>query len=140
MSDVYYHDGPRGAWRSERLIPLGNKAMFGGRSFSVYASPVQEVSGSTAYSAYIFTIRNGGGGYSYSISAGALPTGLTLNTATGIISGTATFTEEVQATFQITDAHGRAASTGSITFDVLATNPVYSNLWDQAYWDEGSWD
>ena len=58
-----------------------------------------------AYSATL-TATNGTAPYSFSVSGGSLPTGLTLNPTTGVISGTPTVSAPFPITIAITDASG----------------------------------
>jgi surface protein len=74
---------------------------------------------STYDSSAQFTYATGASESSYAISAGTLPTGLTLNTATGVISGT----------------NGANASAVTYTFTVRATDTDGDTV-DQAY----SWE
>lgn len=62
--------------------------------------------------AYSFRPTTAGGwpGYSYAITAGSLPAGLTLNPTTGLISGTPTTQSENSATLTVTDADGATAA------------------------------
>ncbi|MHC4563219.1 MAG: SdrD B-like domain-containing protein [Planctomycetota bacterium] len=61
--------------------------------------------------------RNGIGPITWNVIDGALPTGLTLNTATGEVSGTATLPTTTSVTIQATDGTG-AVSTASYVFIV----------------------
>ncbi len=55
-----------------------------------------------------FATTNGIGGLVYSVSAGALPTGITLNTSTGTISGTPTQRGTFPVTITVTNSLGSA--------------------------------
>ncbi|WP_326819912.1 DUF7927 domain-containing protein [Streptosporangium sp. NBC_01756] len=54
------------------------------------------------------TVTGGVAPYTWSLSAGSLPPGLTLNTATGVLSGTPTTTGSYPVTFRVVDANGLA--------------------------------
>src|SRR4029077_5257961 len=66
----------------------------------------------TQNAAYTTTLTATGGTtpYTRSISVGTLPTGLTLASSTGVISGTPTGTGTTSFTVQVTDANSVAAS------------------------------
>jgi hypothetical protein len=70
-----------------------------------------------AFSSPALTVSGGTGSYTFFISSGALPTGLTLNTSTGAISGTPT----VSGTFSIgvKDSSGTVA-TGTCPYTIYA--------------------
>lgn len=79
------------------------------------------------------TVSNGLGPFTWSISAGTLPTGLTINASTGVISGTPTDTTYTNRsiTVQVQDAQGRTASSAqSITYrdkpDMVAATLAYA--------------
>lgn len=74
------------------------------------------------YSAQI-TVSGGQAPYTYSVTAGTLPTGLSLNASTGLISGTPTTTTGSPFTFTIhvTDTFGDTPA--SQPFTVTVTNP-----------------
>lgn len=61
--------------------------------------------------------------YTYSISSGTLPTGITLNSSTGIVSGTPTTVQAAaNVTFSVQDSQGSvAANTDTTPFTVLGT-------------------
>lgn len=54
--------------------------------------------------------------YAYSVSAGALPPGLTINQATGVISGTPTGSGAATFTVTVTDSTGGTPSTATINY------------------------
>jgi len=61
---------------------------------------------------YSFTLTAAGGTtpYTWSISSGSLPAGLTLNTSTGVVSGTPTLAGTSNFTAKVTDAKGKTAT------------------------------
>lgn len=74
----------------------------------------------TAYSETI-SAQGGTGPYTFAVSVGSLPAGLSLNGATGIISGTPTTVETSDFTIQVTDAN---SAVGSTDFEITVTAPV----------------
>lgn len=91
-------------------------------TFTVNAIPsteeIQNGSGSTLdLSNYV---SGGTAPYTYAVSTGTLPGGLTLNTSTGAISGTTTTDETQVVTFLITDSDVGSEVTNSITFTVTS--------------------
>lgn len=63
----------------------------------------------SVYSAMV-TAEGGSGAYVWSVAAGALPAGLTLDTGTGAITGTPAIPGEQSITLAVTDATGASAS------------------------------
>jgi hypothetical protein len=61
--------------------------------------------------------------YTWSISSGTLPAGLSLNASTGVISGTPTTNGTKSLTFKVTDANGKTASK-SISITINAAPPT----------------
>ena len=97
--------------------------------------------GATSVS-YAATLEAGGGAspYTWSISSGSLPTGLTLNGGTGAISGTPTATGTNSFTVQATDSgNPRQTITRafSITIAAQASSTIWSNTTIPAKVDEG---
>ncbi|MBW8355015.1 MAG: autotransporter domain-containing protein [Pseudomonas sp.] len=86
----------------------------------------------TAGSAYSATLSVSGGTapYSYSISSGSLPAGLSLNTASGLISGTPSTSGTANLTITATDANGATGSQAySITIAAVAISvPASSQI------------
>jgi hypothetical protein len=65
--------------------------------------------------AYHPTTSNGVSPFVYAVTAGAIPSGTTLNTATGFVDGTLTTPQTATFTIGVTDALGATANTGSQT-------------------------
>jgi len=78
-----------------------------GPALSFPAPPAGEIG--TAYSDTL-TPSGGTGPYTWSVSSGNLPAGITLDPATGTLAGTATATGRSHFTVQVTDANGQSAT------------------------------
>ncbi len=74
-------------------------------------------------SAYTYTISATNSPTSYAIASGTLPTGLSLNTTTGVISGTPTATGSSSVTVTATNAGG-TSSAATINFTITVPAPV----------------
>ncbi|ATN37805.1 hypothetical protein ACO34A_29015 (plasmid) [Rhizobium sp. ACO-34A] len=74
----------------------------------------------TPYSQTI-TASQGNASYSYGITAGSLPAGLSLDASTGVVSGTPTAVETAGFTITATDTNG---ATGSATYDINIADQV----------------
>ena len=73
--------------------------------------------GDTTHSySYTLLAAGGVGAYTWSVTGGALPGGLSLNASTGAITGTPTVSNNYSATFQVTD--GTNTATKAITFKI----------------------
>lgn len=74
--------------------------------------------------------NNGFGPRTYALTAGALPTGITLNPLTGVISGVPTVTGTYNFTVEVTDISGTASAQFSLTIlpraMQLANKPIVS--------------
>ncbi|HZG92302.1 MAG TPA: fibronectin type III domain-containing protein, partial [Pseudonocardia sp.] len=88
-------------------------------SLAFAAPPAGQVG--VAYS-HQLTVTNGTAPFTWSISAGTLPAGLTLNATTGLLSGTPTAAGSSPVTVRVVDASGQVA-TRAITL-VIAAAPT----------------
>ena len=96
----------------------------GGGSVAVSISSLPSGTVGTAYSA---TLQATGGTtpYSWSVSSGSLPAGLTLNASSGAISGTPTASGTSSFTVKVTDASSNTA-TASLSISVAAASQTLS--------------
>ena len=83
------------------------------------ASALKSGVSGTAYSETL-TAQGGTSPYSFTVISGALPTGTTLNSSSGVISGTPSSTGSFFFTIQVTDAGG---FTGSQAFSIAIAAP-----------------
>ncbi|MBM3690872.1 MAG: hypothetical protein FJW76_02525, partial [Actinobacteria bacterium] len=76
----------------------------------------------TVASAYSLTISSSGGsgGNDFTITSGSLPAGLTLNSSTGVISGTPTTAGSSAVVVSVTDSSNATVSTSSFTITIGA--------------------
>lgn len=89
---------------------------------------------STAYSQTV-TAANGTTPYAWDISAGSLPSGLTINSSTGVISGTLPSVgsdTDYDFTVRVTD-DASATATMALTITVLNSAPPSSAWWDEPW-------
>ncbi|MCC6237105.1 MAG: putative Ig domain-containing protein [Dehalococcoidia bacterium] len=75
----------------------------------VSATTLPDAALTSAYSQTL-SATGGAGSYSWSVVDGALPAGLSLNSSTGVISGTPTVVGNVAFTARVTDSDGNTAS------------------------------
>jgi hypothetical protein len=95
-------------------------------------APTDAMPNGTPYSSSI--VVSDGSSVTHSVFSGTLPSGISLNSETGLISGTPTISSDTTVTLRSTDAAGNYIDT-SITF---IPNPILgtSNLW--GYYDASS--
>lgn len=100
---------------------------FGGGTVPDVAIQTQLLSDAQQNQAYSETLIAAGGAtpYAWSITVGSLPTGLTLNADTGVISGTPTTAETQNFTVTVTDADSNT-DTQALSITVAATAPPVS--------------
>ena len=77
----------------------------------------------TAYSQTL-TASEGVPPYTYAVTSGSLPTGLSLDSTTGVISGTPTTDSTYNFTITGTDSRTPTADTGSQAYSIVVTGPL----------------
>lgn len=88
----------------------------GAKTLTISTSALSDATVGTAYSAAL--VQSGGTApFTWNVIDGSLPAGLTLNSSTGIISGTPTTTGTSEFVIRLTDATG-AVGTTSLSLDV----------------------
>ena len=85
----------------------------------------------SSYTGFTVTASGGASPYTYSLASGTLPSGITLNSSTGAVSGTPAF--ESAGTYsgiviRVTDNVGATADLASFTLTIAFKDPYYSNV------------
>jgi Ca2+-binding RTX toxin-like protein len=89
---------------------------------TVTTSALPEGSVGSSYSQTL-AANDGTGAYSWSVSSGALPTGLSLSSGTGAITGSPTGTGTASFTVQVTDSVG-ATDTQALSIKIFSITPT----------------
>lgn len=112
------------------------------RDFTINITPVFRITANTVWGGienkvYGFTVTtaDANGGVNFAVTAGSLPTGLSLNNSTGLISGTPTTRGTYTFTVRATDGSG-AQSTKTYVTMVSPNDSNYGNV-GNPYVDEG---
>jgi Putative Ig domain/WD40-like Beta Propeller Repeat len=111
------------------LLACSSSGGGGGGSTSGFAVSTTSADYGVVDNAYTSTLATTGGTapFTWTLFGGALPTNLTIDQVTGVVSGTPTAAGNFTATFTVTDNTGQTA-TGSVLFaihprtDVVSTN------------------
>jgi hypothetical protein len=102
------------------------------RSFTIsptlnITTPNSGLSGSyNAAFTLTLSISGGSGGATFSLASGTLPSGLSLNGSSGVISGTATSAGSRTITIQVSDSNGATATTSAFTITISQLTPTVS--------------
>jgi hypothetical protein len=92
--------------------------------------PPSSATNGTTYSATL-AVTGGTGPYTFSITSGALPSGVTLNAKTGVISGTPTKSGTFTVAFKVVDSRGLVG--------VTSCNGSACNSGDGSGWGGNGW-
>ena len=79
-------------------------------TLTVTTASLPAATAGTAYTATLTATGGTGSGYTWSISSGSLPAGLTLAASTGVISGTPSAAVTDSPTFEVTDSASNTAT------------------------------
>lgn len=90
------------------------------------------LAGGTTGTAYAETISAQGGAspYTFAVSSGSLPTGTSLNSSTGVITGTPSATGTFSFTITVTDAN---SNSGSQAFSIAIAAPAVTSSGNSGY-------
>lgn len=114
-------------------VSSGGGATSGGVQVTSLMLPTGQVS--QAYSSALTAIGGTGTGYTWSAS-GTLPAGLTLNTSTGVVSGTPTAAATPSVTFTVTDSAGNTGSQAMTMTTIAGPAAGVSGSWQLQFADE----
>lgn len=105
------------------VFQMGQTASAGSPGFANPVPVATPLKGGTTGTAYSETISAQGSAppFTFAVSSGALPTGCTLNTSTGVISGTPTVAATYSFVISATDAHGNV---GVTSFTIIIATPA----------------
>ena len=104
-----------------------NNVTIGGNVLTISPPTLPDGTQGVAYSQSVTASGGDGGPYTYSVSAGALPSGLSLNTSTGLISGTPSAGGTFNFTIRAVDGSnnfGTRAYTVLVGGNILTINPA----------------
>ena len=107
-----------------QLLPgvLSRAAIDGaGNLLAITGTPVLTATAGTAYAGFTVTATGGTPAYSYSVASGSLPSGITLNSSSGVVSGTPSVAGTYASiVLRVTDAVSATADLASFTITVTA--------------------
>lgn len=93
---------------------------------SISGTPVTSASQNTSYTGFTAAASGGTAPYTYSVASGSLPTGITIASNTGVVSGTPTsYGTSAAIVLRVTDATGATADLASFSLVVAPQPPAY---------------
>ncbi|WP_394891006.1 Ig domain-containing protein [Mesorhizobium sp. AaZ16] len=93
----------------------------GGGALAISGTPVLTATEGTAYAGFTVSATGGTAPYTFSVASGALPTGITLNSSTGAVSGTPTVSGSFAGiVMRVTDNASATADLAAFTLEVEA--------------------
>ncbi len=91
-----------------------------GNLLAIGGTPITTATEGTAYAGFTVIATGGTPAYAYSIASGALPTGITINSSSGVVSGTPTTAGTYASiVIRVTDAVSATANLAPFTITVL---------------------
>ncbi|MGY3582194.1 hypothetical protein ACVIGB_000881 [Bradyrhizobium sp. USDA 4341] len=94
-------------------------------ALSIAGTPPLTGNVGTPYTGSVSASGGAGSGYTYALAAGSLPAGITLKSATGIISGTPTLAgAKTGIRVKVTDAAGATATSAAFSITIAAALPL----------------
>jgi hypothetical protein len=101
-----------------------------GNLLGISGSPVLTATEGVAYAGFTVIASGGTPAYTYSVASGSLPSGITLNSSSGVVSGTPTTAGSYAGiVIRVTDAVAATANLASFTITV-GEAPLYAMLPD----------
>ena len=94
-------------------------------TITITTSSLPEATENALYQAFL-KASGGTAPLNWSVSSGSLPSGLTLNSSTGVISGTPTLKDRYKVTFQVTDLASPPQSIAK-AFSLMVKSPTGAN-------------
>ena len=110
--------------RGTRGAIAGRGGVTKGAAAPVWTTQSPPAATASAYTYTFIATDDSGDAPTYSIASGAIPTGFSLNTTTGVMSGTATVSGTYTFVLRATDFNGRYTDSNSLSVTVTLAQPA----------------
>ncbi|RWN51376.1 MAG: LamG domain-containing protein [Mesorhizobium sp.] len=98
-------------------------------ALAIFGSPVLTAGENVPYAGFTVSATGGTAPYTFSVHAGTLPTGITLNSSTGAVAGTPTTAGTSSGIIiRVTDNVGATADLASFSIVVSVVDPSFANV------------